>query len=99
MKRFSTYLTELKITLQYHDTLNPQLWKNEKLNPAVRSKLIKFAEVWADYANIAKNLIQDIIMLGGNTNYNYTNKSDIDVHIVIDRNKLGKDRNLIDDYL
>jgi hypothetical protein len=98
MKPFYSYLEELKISLQYHDELNPKLWDDKKLKPEVRTALIKFADTWADYASIPKNLIQDIIMVGGNVNYNYTDKSDIDVHLVIDRNKLGE-RKLVDDYL
>jgi len=69
-----------------------------KLKPEVRKALLKFADTWADYASIPKNLIQDVIMVGGNVNYNYTDKSDIDVHLIIDRNKLGQ-RRLVDDYL
>jgi hypothetical protein len=98
MKPFYTYLEELKISLQYHDELNPKLWNGNKLKPEVRVKLLKFADTWADYASIPKNLIQDIIMVGGNVNYNYTDKSDIDVHLIINRNKLGE-RKLVDDYL
>ncbi len=98
MKPFYSYLEELKISLQYHDELNPKLWNGNKLKPEVRTKLLKFADTWADYASIPKNLIQDVIMVGGNVNYNYTDKSDIDVHLIIDRNKLGE-RKLVDDYL
>ncbi len=98
MKSFYSYLEELKISLQYHDELNPKLWNGNKLKSEVRVKLLKFADTWADYASIPKNLIQDIIMVGGNVNYNYTDKSDIDVHLIIDRNKLGE-RKLVDDYL
>jgi hypothetical protein len=98
MKSFYSYLEELKISLQYHDELNPKLWDGNKLKSEVRVKLLKFADTWADYASIPKNLIQDIIMVGGNVNYNYTDKSDIDVHLIIDRNKLGE-RKLVDDYL
>jgi hypothetical protein len=69
MKSFYSYLEELKISLQYHDELNPKLWNGNKLKSEVRVKLLKFADTWADYASIPKNLIQDIIMVGGNVNY------------------------------
>jgi hypothetical protein len=89
----------LKISLQYHNKLNPKLWMGNKLKPEVRKTLVNFAYTWAEFANIKKNLIKDIIMTGGNSNYNYTSKSDIDVHIVVDRNKLGANRSVVDDYL
>lgn len=99
MKNFKTFLIETKISLEYHDTLNPDLWTNDTLKSQVRVSLLKFIEAWREYANIPKEIVKDIVMVGGNANYNYTKKSDIDVHLIIDRNKLGKDRKLIDDYL
>ena len=92
-------LNELKITLEYHNELNPKLWEGEKLKPEVREKLLKFAYEWAKFAKIPKEIIMDVIMTGGNANYNYTPQSDIDVHIVIDRNALGPNREFVDEYL
>jgi hypothetical protein len=92
-------LNELKITLEYHNELNPKLWEGEKLKPEVKEKLLKFAYEWAKFAKIPKEIIMDVIMTGGNANYNYTPQSDIDVHIVIDRNALGPNREFVDEYL
>jgi hypothetical protein len=94
-------LTETKISLEYHDKLNPLLWDGTKLRPEVKKKLIEFGYAWASFAKIPRDMIQDIIMLGGNANYNYTSKSDIDVHIMIDRNAFAKgaSREIIDEYL
>ena len=92
-------LNETKISLDYHTELNSKLWNGWNLRPDVRSKLLDFANAWADFAKIPSKLIQDIIMVGGNTNYNYNSKSDIDVHIVVDRNKLNANRGFIDEYL
>jgi hypothetical protein len=101
MKNFKTYVTETKISLEYHSELNPKLWNGNDLKPQVRSKLIQFGYAWADFAKIPRAMIQDIIILGGNANYNYTPMSDIDVHIVIDRNTFarGASREIIDEYL
>jgi len=99
MITFKEYLTEIKIGLEYHTELNPKLWDGDKLRPNVRAALLKFIDAWREYANIPNNLVQDIIMIGGNCNYNYTSKSDIDVHLIVDRSKLGTDRKLVDDYL
>jgi len=99
MKNFSKFLSEMKISLQCHDELNPKLWDGKTLKAEVREKLLQFAETWRDYAKIPKNLVQDIVIIGGNTNYNYTKYSDIDVHLVIDRNRINPDRNLVDEYL
>jgi hypothetical protein len=94
-------VNEVKISLEYHDELNQLLWNGIKLKTEVRNKLLSFAYSWAAFAKIPRDMIQDIYMLGGNANYNYTPLSDIDVHIVIDRNAFAKgaSREMIDEYL
>lgn len=99
MKSFSSYLAELHIRLEYHDTLNPKLWTDGKLDPKVRQKLLQFGEAWRQYANIPADAVKDVIMIGGNCNYNYTSVSDIDVHLIVDKAKMGKGNPLLDDYL
>lgn len=91
---------EEETTLKYHDKLNKKIWNDDqKLDDQVRGKLLQIADAWADFANIPKDKISDIIITGGNVNYNYTDQSDIDLHLVIDRNSLNPNRTLVDDYL
>lgn len=100
MLNFNIYLSELKLTLQYHEELNPKIWSSsDKLNPEVRKALINFGHAWAEFAKIPKSMIEDIVMTGGNANYNYTNKSDIDVHLIVDRSKLFSDPKFVEEYL
>lgn len=98
MKLFSSYLTEVTISLQYHDKFNPKLWYAEKLNEDIRNKLLEIAEAWRDFANVPKDSIVDIILTGGNANYNYTSKSDLDVHLVIKPEMVSKDADILFDY-
>jgi hypothetical protein len=93
-------LQETKISLEYHNELNTKLWNGFRLKPEVREKLLEFGYAWSDFAKIPRSYILDIIMTGGNANYNYTSKSDIDVHIVMDRYAFapGTPRELIDEY-
>jgi hypothetical protein len=87
-----------ELTLRYHDSLNPKLWNGDSLKSEIRSKLLVIAHTWAAFANIKSEAIVDIILVGGNANYNYTDFSDIDLHIVIDTDKMP-DCKLLDDYL
>ena len=92
-------LKELKSTLQSHDTLNPKLFNDKKkLDPEVWQSLNKIGKEWASFANIPAAAIKDVIVVGGNANYNYTKHSDIDLHLVVDKAKI-KCQGLIDDYL
>ena len=97
-RRIPTAVVE-DISLQYHNNLNPKLWDDGQLKPEVRGKLIQFAETWRDFAMIPKEMVQDIVMTGGNANYNYTDQSDIDVHLVVDRDGFGMPRDFIDQFL
>ena len=64
-----TILKELKLTLKINDQLNSKLWNdNKKLKPEVWMALDKIGKEWADFANIPKKAIKDVIITGGNAN-------------------------------
>ena len=92
-------LSELKLTLKSHDELNKNLWTEKgKLDPEVYRALDKIGKEWADFANIPKSAIKDVILTGGNANYNYTKFSDLDLHLVVDKDKIDC-QGILDDYL
>jgi len=91
-------LSELKLTLQSHEGLNPKLWKDNKLDTEVWRALDRIGKEWADFANIPKSAIKDVILTGGNANYNYTKFSDLDLHLVVDKEQIDCP-SVLDDYL
>ena len=93
-----TLIKELKLTLKSSETLNPNFWDGEKIKPDVWRALMKIADEWAKFANIPKGAIKDIILTGGNANYNYTKYSDLDLHLVVDKDRIECE-GLLDDYL
>ena len=105
-------LTNEETTLQYHAELNPKVWeKSGKLKDEVRGKLMQIAEAWRKFADIDEDRVIDIIITGGNCNFNYTPQSDIDLHLVVTRNTVldhavdcqcescHVNRKFVDDYL
>ena len=74
----------IKLSLQYHDELNPKLWDKNDLKEDVRQKLLEIAKKWQEFAKIPDSAVHDIVITGGNVNRNYTDLSDIDVHFLID---------------
>lgn len=86
-------------SLEYHKGLNPKLWDEGRLKPEVRGKLIQIADAWREFAKIPAEMVREVIITGGNVNYNYTDKSDVDLHLVIDRDAFGPDRMFTDEYL
>jgi hypothetical protein len=80
---FKNFLSEeFRLTLRYHNRLNPKLWDAEQLKPEIAQPLLNAAYQFADSAGIPHGSIKDIIVTGGNANYNYTKFSDIDVHLI-----------------
>ena len=70
--------------LEKHNELNPDLWEDNELKPEVKEKLEEIVDKFVE--NLAEDDIKisvdDIVLVGSNANYNYTEHSDIDTHIV-----------------
>ena len=100
MKSFGEFINESSdLTLRYHDQLNSKLWDGDKLKPEVSEKLIEIGNAWAEFAKIPQEAIKDMILVGGNANFNYTDFSDIDLHLLVDKDDMPDCPDLLDDYL
>jgi hypothetical protein len=74
-----------------HATLNPRLWDGDTLKSHVRGALLRIAQDFLDFVEVPVAVL-DITVAGGNANYTYTNKSDLDLHIIADFGKIHCDR-------
>lgn len=101
MNQFTNYLVEQsKLTLEYHEELNSKFWDGTNLKPEVRKHLLMIADKWAIFAKIPKNGIKEIILTGGNANFNYTKFSDLDVHLIVDFNTVSEcDKDFVGEFL
>tara|TARA_R110002020_G_scaffold53979_2_gene150842 strand:- start:176 stop:1300 length:1125 start_codon:yes stop_codon:yes gene_type:complete len=88
---------------QTQSTLNPNLWDDNRLKPKLRENFLKIAKSFADFLlPIIDVAVKDVTLTGSNANYNWTNKSDIDLHILINyKNIKAYDANsaLVREYL
>ena len=67
------------------DTLNPQIWEDESLNPKVRTNLMKIANDFFQGLNLPNEVkLKDVIFTGSLANFNWSKFSDIDLHVVLD---------------
>jgi len=81
------------------DNLNPDIWINDKLDPKIKTNLIKIAKDFFNDLELPKKIkIKDIIFTGSLANYNWSKFSDIDLHIVIDLNQFDADPQMVEDY-
>jgi len=86
------YTNERKIP--YKKILCPDLWEEETINERIKNKLVKIAKDFFNDVELETD-IKDIHLTGSMANYNYTDESDIDVHIVIDFKDVNEDIDLV----
>ncbi|MEM2159614.1 MAG: hypothetical protein QXN55_01515 [Candidatus Nitrosotenuis sp.] len=85
MITFKQFLADdFETHIEYHSSLNTDLWEGEQLKPVVATALKKIADEFVEFLGISKTAVSDIIITGSNCNFNYAiGFSDIDLHIVI----------------
>lgn len=92
MKKYKKILNSLSIK----DSLNPKIWEksNEngefKIRDNIRKSLLKISEKFIDYLG-DDIFIDDIILTGSLSNYNWSEYSDFDLHIIIDFKQFGQE--------
>jgi hypothetical protein len=69
----------------HHHELNPVLWDNNSLRPEVRVKLLEIARHFALYLNVPILYLKDVTLSGSSAGYNYSDYSDIDLHLVVSK--------------
>lgn len=85
--------------LKPRDELNPKLWdEDKKLKSEIRDRLIEIANRFLKPTLGSKAEIKDITFTGSLANYNYTDLSDIDLHIIIDFKEVNEDEELVRNY-
>lgn len=77
--------------IEYHSTLNPAAWEDNKLKPEVRLQLMRIAKAFIDYLDVESFKLNDIVLTGSNANYNWTEHSDFDLHLITDYSELECD--------
>lgn len=79
----------------YNDTLNPNIWDNLKLKPEIKEKLLQIGkDFYVDTETDAP--LKDILFVGSLANYNWSDTSDFDVHVVIDFKDVDENVELVE---
>lgn len=85
--------------IEYHKQLDPDLWHNDKLDNEIEQKMKLIAHEFFDYLNLPSNVtLYDIIFTGSEGNFNWTEKSDLDLHLIVDFSSLSPNHELVQDY-
>lgn len=78
--------------------LNPKFWDGAALRPDVKEQLLQIAYDFASIHYLPKEAIEDITLTGSIANYNWSEHSDVDLHIIVDFDNVDDNAELINDY-
>ena len=66
------------------DELNPKIWESsDKMSPKVRERLLEIAYEFIEFLGVDV-IVSDVVMTGSLANYNWSQYSDVDLHIIAD---------------
>ena len=98
MENFNNIINSFNVK----DELNPVIWENPnspsdaRLHEDIRLRLIEISNKFIEHLGY-DIFIQDITMTGSLSNYNWSEYSDIDLHIMYDFNESGEEKELYQD--
>lgn len=102
ISKFFEYLSEKDFepikSFYLKDELNPEIWNNFKIDEEIREKLLKIAYDYVEHLDIDIE-VEDIILTGSLSNFNYSKYSDFDIHVLFDFSKINEDEVLVKKYL
>ena len=85
-------------SLKLKKTLAPGLWDKNVLAPEIGDALYKIAKEFFETLHLPPNItLDDVTLTGSLATYNWSDLSDVDLHLLIDFSKL-EDRELMEDY-
>lgn len=86
-------------SIQTHDTLCPLIWDTgDKLKPEVRKALLLNAKRFIEFSGVENLKFNDIMLTGSMANFNYSENSDLDVHVILDFSQISENKEFVGDY-
>lgn len=89
-------------SFQPKDRLNPKLWKHRNghwtLDPKVKKHLDAIVDEFKKTLKIPDLQVKEVILTGSNANYDWSEYSDLDVHLVVDYSQVDEDHDFVMNY-
>jgi len=102
VKLWEEFLEDIKeidmSSFEVKDSFNSKIWDENKVKEKIRLQLLKIAQDFYDDLEVAEAEIKDVIFTGSLANYNWSEYSDIDIHILIDFAKIDENVELVREY-
>ena len=105
LDKWKTFLEELAdpqfvdvSSLKLKDHLAPEIWESNKLKPEIADSLYRIAKEFFEKLKLDPFVkIKDVTLTGSLATYNWSDLSDVDLHILLDFEQL-ENRELMEDY-
>lgn len=91
-------IIEFQQPIMFHTTLNPYLWNGQELGNPVRVKLLEIAKNFIEFLKVESIPLRDIIITGSQCNWTYTPHSDLDLHIIVDMQRVYNGSALVEQF-
>ena len=84
-------------SFEVQDELQPEFWQNGELDPEINKRLVEIVTDFVD--NLPVDItVEDIRFTGSLANYNWSEYSDVDLHILVDFSKINNDEELVKSF-
>lgn len=80
--------------IELHDTLNPRIWDGDELRPRIKQGVMRVVDEFQEYIGY-KLPIVDVVLVGSNASYNYTEHSDLDIHLILNFENIDDNKELV----
>ncbi len=80
-----------------NDDLEPEIWENDTLKQEITQKLLKIAFDFIGDLPVEVE-VKDVTLTGSLANYNWSNYSDVDLHIIVDFLEVDENKVLVKSF-
>ena len=106
MKQWKEYLEEIVDpddidikNISVKDTLDPIIWDDkQRIKSYLAEHLYKIAKDFFKVLGLDWSLVEDVTLTGSLANYNWSNFSDVDLHLIVDYSDVDDNENLVRDF-
>ena len=86
-------------SFKLRDELNRDVWANDdKIRPEIAVKLVEIAKNFMSNLGLGDIEIKDIVLTGSLSNYNWSQYSDLDLHVMVDFDDLDENEELVREF-
>ena len=86
--------SNMRVVAPIHTILRQNIWDGDELKPKVRNRLIQIAAEFKKFLGIPLP-VENLLFTGSLANFNYTDESDIDLHLLVDFDKVDENEPLL----